>query len=87
VIASCDQRTTTGALKTCLEYTGKVWTAKEVQARCSMEGQVFSEGPCPTDGLVYSCVQMPGEGMEAVVRYFGDAEKAKATCAQIGKPL
>lgn len=87
VVASCDQRTTTGSLKTCLEYTGSNWTAKEVQARCSAEGQVFIAGPCPTDGLVFSCVQMAGQPMEAVNRYFGDLEKAKTVCGQIGKPL
>lgn len=87
VVAACDQRATTGALKVCLEYTGSTWTATEAKARCSVEGQVFLEGPCPTDGVVFSCVQMQGQGMEAINRYYGDAEKAKAVCAQVGKPL
>ncbi|MBK9031284.1 MAG: hypothetical protein IPL61_08100 [Myxococcales bacterium] len=87
VIAACDQRATTGELKVCLEYTGSTWTAQEAKARCSAEGQIFLEGACPTDGVVFSCVQMQGQGMEGINRYYGDAEKAKTVCAQIGKPL
>lgn len=88
VVASCDQRAMVGVpIKNCLEYTGSAWTKKEIQARCAMEGQVFLDGACPTDAVVLSCAQMAGEPMAATIRFYEKADKAKAACASIGKPL
>lgn len=88
VVASCDQREMTGPpVKTCLEYVGKNWTKSEVKARCGGAGQVFLETACPTDGVVLSCVQAQGQPMEAINRYYDQADKAKEICGSIGKPL
>lgn len=86
VVASCDLRAVPMAsLKSCLEYVGSVWTKKEVQARCGLEGQVFIDGPCPSEGVVFTCVQEAGKPMEAVNRYYANPEKAKKVCADIGR--
>ena len=88
VVASCDLRAVPMAsVPTCLEYVGSAWTAKEVKARCGLEGQVFLEGACPTDGVVFACVQEKGKPMEAVNRYYDKQEKAEQTCKAIGVPL
>jgi hypothetical protein len=88
VVASCDQRAVPMAsVPTCLEYVGSAWKATEVKARCGMEGQVFLEGACPTEGVVMSCVQEKGKPMEAVSRYYDKKEKAAQVCATIGVPL
>jgi hypothetical protein len=87
-VASCDLRgVPMASLKSCLEYVGSNWTKKEVQARCGLEGQVFIDGVCPTEGVVFSCVQEAGKPMQAVNRYYDNVEKAKKVCADIGKPL
>lgn len=88
LVASCDQREMqkSQSVQTCLEYVGSAWTKKEVEARCSMEGQKLIDGPCPTDGAVLTCIQMGGQPMEARMRMFGDLEKATKTCNDVGKP-
>lgn len=87
LVASCDQRGMAGApIKVCIEYMGSMWTKKEVQARCSAEGQSFLEGACPSDGVVLSCLQEGGKPMEAINRFYDDVEKAKKICATIGTP-
>lgn len=88
LVASCDQRAVPMAsVPTCLEYVGSAWTAAEVKSRCAMEGQVFLEGACPTDGVVFACVQEKGKPMEAVNRYYDKKEKAEQICKAIGVPL
>jgi hypothetical protein len=84
VVASCDQRGVPMAQPSCLEYTGKTWRKHEVQARCGLEGQSFIDGACPTDGVVFSCRQLAGQGMEAIQRFYGDAAKATQLCTQAG---
>ncbi|MDX2091764.1 MAG: hypothetical protein SFX73_28140 [Kofleriaceae bacterium] len=85
VVASCDQRNMPGVpVKNCLEYTGKNWTKKEIQARCGGEGQAFIDGPCPTEGVVLSCLQEGGKPMEAMIRNYENPEKAKQLCETIG---
>lgn len=87
VVASCDLRgVPMASVPTCLEYVGGIWTAKEVKARCGMEGQVFIEGACPTEGVVFSCVQEAGKPMEAVNRYYDKKDKAEKICKDIGVP-
>lgn len=88
VVASCDLRAVPMAsVPTCLEYRGSAWTAKEVKARCALEGQAYLDGPCPTDGVVFACVQEKGKPMEAVNRYYDKKDKAEALCQAIGVPL
>lgn len=88
VVASCDQRVMqkTQAVQTCIEYVGSAWTKKEVQARCGLDGQTFIEGPCPTEQVVLTCLQLGGEPMEAHLRMWGDLEKARKACNDVGKP-
>jgi len=85
LVASCDQRDLASApIKNCIEYLGSAWTAKEVLARCGMEGHKFLDGACPTDGVVFSCLQEGGKPMEAVVRYYDKPERAQKSCQDVG---
>jgi hypothetical protein len=85
VVASCDQRALAGApTKNCVEYLGSAWKKKEIQARCAMEGQVFIDGACPTEGVVLTCEQEGGKPMEALTRYYENPDRAKQICETIG---
>jgi hypothetical protein len=84
LVASCDQRELPGApIKNCIEYMGGAWTKKEVQARCGMEGHKFLEGACPTEGVVFTCLQEGGKPMEAVIRYYDKPERAQKMCKDV----
>lgn len=87
-IGSCDQRAQTMGQPVCSEHTGSFWAGKpaEAQARCVAPGK-WSTDPCPTAGVVASCKTMPGQPMEAIQRFYGDAEKAKKACAAVGGQL
>lgn len=47
--------------------------------RCIGEVEL-AEGPCPSEGVVASC-QLPTTGV--IIRYYADAEAARATCKTI----
>jgi hypothetical protein len=84
LVASCDQRDLAGApIKNCIEYTGSVWTKKEVQGRCGLEGHKFLEGACPIEGVVLTCLQEGGKPMEAVIRYYDKLERAQKMCGDV----
>jgi len=84
LVASCDQRDVPGApIKNCLQYTGSIWTKKEVEARCGLEGHTFLDGACPTDGVVFTCLQEGGKPMEALIRYYDKPERAQKMCQDV----
>lgn len=84
LVASCDQRDVPGApIKNCIEYTGSVWTKKEVLARCGLEGHKFLDGACPTADVVFTCLQEGGKPMEALVRYYDKPERAQKMCQDV----
>ncbi len=90
VTASCDQRVLqkSDAVQVCIEYVGSGWTKEEVKSRCSMEGQAYLEGPCPMDGVVLSCAQLAiDKDHGANLRMYGDPDKAKRNCANVGTPM
>ncbi|MDX2091564.1 MAG: hypothetical protein SFX73_27135 [Kofleriaceae bacterium] len=84
LVASCDQRDLAGApIKNCIEYTGSVWTKKEVQSRCGLEGHKFLEGPCPAEGVVFTCLQEAGKPVEARLRFYDKPERAQKVCKDV----
>lgn len=90
IIASCDQRELqkSDSVQVCIEYIGSGWTTAEVKARCGGAGQRYLEGPCPMDGVVLSCAQLAIDKTHgATLRMFGDLEKAKRNCKNVGEPM
>lgn len=88
VVASCDQREMGGSkFKTCNEYTGSNWSAKNVEAQC-VGKKKFIAGPCPKEGVVFSCKNFAGKPSEGITHYYNEAEEAKAACERLkGQPL
>lgn len=74
-------------LTQCLDYTGEGYVPEAFPMGCP---NIFSEDPCPTEGVVFSCVFFLGDPLESIGRYYPPWSSAGAAqdCDQAsGVPL
>ncbi len=74
-------------LEQCLDYVGDGYVPEAFPMGCP---NTFSEDPCPTEGVVFSCVFFQGDPLESIGRYYSpwSSKGAAQDCDQAsGVPL
>ncbi len=67
------------SLTTCFDYVGDMFTPEWVTRACS--SGTYSKDPCPTQGLIGSCVTREGKPEAAIIRHYG-GDKTGAAIVQ-----
>ncbi len=74
-------------LTQCLDYTGSGYVPEAFPMGCP---NIFSEDPCPSEGVVFSCLFFADDPLESIGRYYSpwSSKGAAQDCEQAsGVPL